>query len=95
MGYCAKVRIFSQYLCVIVLFISYLLLKNVQCTSVVAAKTWPKLKTYDIWGPPSSSSIEQQNTNPLHIQRSTLTSSNELLVQEHRDKTSFRNGKGI
>lgn len=88
MGYCAKVKVLSQRLCVIVLFISNM--KNVNSASIVpGSKSWPKLKTYDIWG------LGQTETNLLHVQRSTFTSSNDLLVQEHQDKTSFRNGKGI
>lgn len=89
MGYCAKVRIFSQHLCVIVLFVSNI--ENGNSASIVPGKTWPKLKTYDIWGPPAA----QTEINPLHVQRSTFTSSNDLLVQDHQEKTSFRNGKGI
>lgn len=89
MGYCAKVRIFSQHLCVIVLFLSDIKNAN-SASSIVPGKSWPKLKTYDIWGPPA-----QTETDPLHIQRSRFTSSNDLLVREHQDKTSFRNGKGI
>lgn len=89
MGYCAKVRIFSQHLCVIVLFISNI--TNANNASIVPGKSWPKLKTYDIWGPPAA----QTETDPLQVQGNTFTSLNDLVVQEHRDKTSFRNGKGI
>lgn len=83
MGYCAKVRIDSHIYCVIVaLFIS--IHNHVHCAS--PGHSWPSMKTYDIWG-------SSQN-KPLHAQRGS-DRANELELKDYRDKTSFRNEKGM
>lgn len=62
--------------------------------------TWPsKLKDYDIWGTNTKSNNAQQ-TLSLSSSSSTLSgidiinNNNNNLVQDYRNKTSLRDGKG-
>lgn len=89
MGYCAKVRIYSHIYCVIVaLFVSKNVHDDVHGAS--AGNSWPSMKTYDIWGSPQNK-VASLNTRG----GTTLTASNDLQIQNYRDKTSFRNEKGM
>ena len=56
-----------------------------------AGSSWPSMKSYDIWGSDASSSLHTRRGNG----GSTLAASNDLQIQDYRDKTSFRNEKGM
>lgn len=92
MGYCAKVRIYSHIYCVIVALFIVISEQVCDVHGGSAGSSWPSMKSYDIWGSDASSSS-------LHTRRgnggSTLAASNDLQIQDYRDKTSFRNEKGM
>lgn len=84
MGYSAKVKVFSH------LSLAIAVLATFEVNSVYSAsygKSSPSMKTYDIWGPTPNKVESKQNTKHS-------TSSNELLLDEFKGKTSLRNGKG-
>lgn len=84
MGYYAKVRIYSHIYCVIVaIFISNNHVNDVHGAS--SGGSWPPMKTFDIWGSPQNKAGPQAQRN---------AASNNLELQDYRDKTSFRNEKG-
>lgn len=92
MGYCAKVRIYSHIYCVIVALFIVISEQVYDVHGASAGSSWPSMKSYDIWGSDASSS--------LHTRRgsgdgSKLAASNDLQIQDYRDKTSFRNEKGM
>lgn len=87
MGYCAKVRIYSHIYCVIVALFITKQVYDVQASS--KGKSWPSMKTYDIWG------STQNQAESLHTQRGSKLTSNDLEIKDYRDKTSFRNEKGM
>lgn len=91
MGYCAKVKFFSHVICVIAFLLISYRLNDVHCIANVPGKSWPNMKTYDIWG--SETNKNQEST--LHSQRSPFSTSNDLLIHDYSEKTSFRNEKGI
>lgn len=93
MGYCAKARILSHshITCVIAMLVLSLCINGVQCgNSKVPGKTYPNLKSYDIWD-----SDTDKNSEAADQQRNTFTASDDdVLLQDYGEKTSFRNGKG-
>lgn len=94
MGYCAKVRIYSHIYCVIVAVFILVSKQVYNVHGASAGSSWPSMKTYDIWGSPQNKVDGASSSSSLHTRRSTLTASN-LEIQDNRDKTSFRNEKGI
>lgn len=90
MGYCAKVRIYSHVYCVIALLsIVSNQVKEMHAASA-GSSSWPSMKTYDIWGSP------ENKGEPMSSQHSSKqTTSTNVLLQDYRHKTSFRNEKGM
>lgn len=93
MGYCAKARILSHIKCVIAILLVSLCANSVYCAnSKVPGKTYPNLKSYDIWG----ADADQNDGEAADQQRNTFTSSDDdVLLQDYGQQTSSRNGKGI
>lgn len=90
MGYCAKARILSHIICVIAtisLLLSLCVVNVVHCAnSKVPGKTYPNLKSYDIWGADTEADGDQHHT--------FTSSDDDVLLQDYGEKTSSRNGKG-
>lgn len=86
MGYCAKARIYSHIYCVIALSIVSDQVKEMHGAS--KGSSWPSMKTYDIWG------AAQNKADSLNAEQRNKTS-NDMVIQNYRYKTSFRNEKGM
>lgn len=89
MGYCAKgIHSSRSMACIVlILFLVVLYIATGHCASI-PGKSWPSMKTYDIWG-------TNTKTVPEQSERNTVTMTNEVLLHDYNQKTSFRNGKGM
>lgn len=89
MGYCAKAIMYKS-VCWTRLLSSLLIVfmgaLHVQCI-VIPGKTSPGMRTYDIWG-------AVPKNEPIQSERNTVTSNNDVLLQDYSQKTSLRHGKG-
>lgn len=102
MGYCAKARIYSHIYCVIAL-LSIVSNQVKEMHGASAGSSWPSMKTYDIWGTShmqtgSSMSTQPNGDNGGDDNSSgggTMTAANDMVIQDYRHKTSFRDGKGM
>lgn len=100
MGYCAKARIYSHIYCVIALLSIIVSNQVKEMHGASAGNSWPSMKTYDIWGTShmqtgSLPSSTQHNDDDDDDSGGTLTAANDMVIQDYRAKTSFRNGKGM
>ena len=103
MGYCAKARIYSHIYCVIAL-LSIVSNQVKEMHGASAGNSWPSMKTYDIWG---TSHMRAGSLNTQHNGSGgdddedsdggggTMTATNDMVIQNYRHKTSFRNEKGM
>lgn len=102
MGYCAKARIYSHIYCVIAL-LSIVSNQVKEMHGASAGSSWPSMKTYDIWGTShmqtgsSASTLQNGDDEGSSIRGGggTMTAANDMVIQDYRQKTSFRDGKGM
>lgn len=102
MGYCAKARIYSHIYCVIAL-LSIVSNQVKEMHGASAGSSWPSMKTYDIWGTShmqtgsSASTLHNGDDDGSSIRGGggTMTAANDMVIQDYRQKTSFRDGKGM
>lgn len=98
MGFCAKVNLLSVFISV---FIILSFIATEENAASINAKSWPFMKTYDIWGTDDKSSSEEQSRKKRQQQQTVQTknqnmllSNDNILLQDYSYKTSLRDGKG-
>lgn len=104
MGFGAKVNLLSLFISV---FIPLMLFITERHCASIKAKSWPFMKTYDIWGTDaktpndSEEQSRKKHTEPEYkviksaMNENTVLSNDNILLQDYDDhKTSFRDGKG-